>query len=62
MKKKILFTINEYDKDGDLSENGIFLHIDDMRLKVGKDLHDFDGMIQQLQSIREEMIEHHGVI
>lgn len=35
MQQRILFTKNEYDDDGNISQEGVFLHIGPVRIFVG---------------------------
>ena len=36
MASKPTFSVNEYDKDGDISESGIFLHFGIAKIKVAE--------------------------
>lgn len=56
---KILFSVNEYDKDGDLVTEGVFLHIGDVRIKTGDSLADFDAFAEQLRAMRQEVAENY---
>ncbi|MCM5682931.1 hypothetical protein M8A51_25695 [Schlegelella sp. S2-27] len=59
MSIDVLFSVNEYDRDGDLVTRGIFLHFGRTTLRVADSLSDFDGFIEQLRSIRAEIDENH---
>lgn len=53
----VLFSINEYDRDGDLVATGIFLHFDNTRVKVADDLKSYGAFIQQLVDMKEEITD-----
>lgn len=59
------FSVNSYDKDGDLFEKGIFLHLrydkhySLVSLKVGERLNDIDALVANLLSIKEEIRENY---
>jgi hypothetical protein len=38
---EILFSVNEYDKNGDLTEMGVYLHFGDTKVKVADSKVDF---------------------
>jgi len=59
VKEILLFSINDYDKDGDISDEGIFLHFDDTRIKVAKDIKEFDQVIESLKTMRNEIAENY---
>jgi hypothetical protein len=54
---KILFSVNEYDKDGDLINFGIFLHFGETKIKVASDMGGFKNVIAKLQSMCGEIEE-----
>ena len=53
----IFFTINRYDRDGDLIDNGIFLHFDETIIKVAETIEEYDKVINHVISIKKEIIE-----
>ena len=53
----IFFTINRYDRDGDLIDNGIFLHFDETIIKVAETIEEYDKIINHVISIKKEIIE-----
>jgi hypothetical protein len=55
MADRILFTVNEYDRDGDITDKGIFLHNGGGRIKVAKDIKRFDEFIESLKDMSEEI-------
>ena len=50
----IVFSVNEYDRDGDLVDEGIFIHLGVHRFKVGG-VDELDDMVKHLQGIVEEI-------
>jgi len=52
---KLAFSLNLYDYEGDIFEEGIYLHIDDNVMLKLKDISDIDSIINQLQNIKNEM-------
>ena len=57
--RNILFSVNTYDQDGDCTDTGIYLHFDDIRIKVAKDLGEFKQVIETLQQIENEIVKNH---
>ena len=57
----VFFSINEFDRDGDLSEEGVYLHFGDSRVKVAKDLQDYRDFIAELQRMEKEIAEVYGI-
>lgn len=55
----ILFSVNEYDKDGDITEEGIYLHFGEFKVRVAKDMDDFHAFIGQIQGMSEEIAENY---
>ena len=51
----ILFSKNSYDSDGDVIENGIFLHIDETTIIKLRDLSELKEVIEQLTNIYNEI-------
>lgn len=58
---KPCFSINEYDKDGDISEEGIFLHFGDTRIKVGNSLKELELLENNIYGIRKELEENYNL-
>ncbi len=56
---KITFSINRYDKDGDICDSGIFLHIDNTTILKIENMQELDRMIENLQQISTEIKENH---
>jgi hypothetical protein len=55
MRPNITFSINEYDKDGDITDNGVFLHFGDTRVKVCDSILEFDDVVLHLRCIQGEI-------
>ena len=53
----VFFSVNEFDKDGDLIDEGIFLHFGDSRVKVAKDLQEYREFISELKNMEQEISE-----
>lgn len=54
---QILFSVNDYDRDGSVLEKGIYLHFGGARVKVAESLDDFrdfslsvENMIREIES------------
>jgi len=58
------YSINEYVCDGQCAEKGIFLHVENAKIKVAESLDDFERYIQYLNrllpEIRENWHRHNG--
>ncbi len=52
----ITFSIDSYDKDGDIMEPGIFLHFEDRFSLRLKDFSALERMINNLIDIRDEIL------
>lgn len=57
MDKHVLFSVHRYDSDGDVYEEGIFLHFGEVGVKVANDINDFDNFIGDLQKMKDEIKE-----
>lgn len=53
--KKIYFSINTYDNEGDVTDECLLLHIDDTVILRLNDLAELQEMIKQLQNIENEI-------
>lgn len=42
IKMNVNFSINHYDFDGDIIEKGIFLHFDNVRIKVANTMEEYE--------------------
>ena len=54
---KVTFSINLYDYEGDIYQEGIYLHYDNGFIIRLKSLEELDEMIENLQSISKEIKE-----
>ena len=54
---KTAFSVNTYDRDGDLITEGIFLHFGDTAIKVADNLAEFDVFVNSLKCMRKEIVE-----
>lgn len=61
MKNPVQFSVNEFDIDGDLSEEGVYLHFGEAKVRVAKDLQDYKDFIAELQRMEKEVAEYYGV-
>ena len=58
--KQITFSVNEYDCDGDCLDGGVFLHIDDCKIKVTDSVKEFSAIVEQINQIAKELEERYG--
>lgn len=54
---KITFSVNNYDKDGDVCDEGIFLHFGNTRIKVAQNAEEFKVVASTIQNIANEITE-----
>jgi hypothetical protein len=54
----VTFSVNEYDYEGDISQEGIFLHFEGTRVWVAKDPKGYDAFVAQLVNMKDEMTDH----
>ncbi len=55
----IKFSVNTYDSDGDITDNGILLHINDtFSLRVSC-IEELDDMIVDLLNIKQEIVDNY---
>lgn len=55
---KPIFSVNQYDSDGDIVEEGIWLHFGDTIVKVAIDVDDYQGFIDHLKCMKREIKEY----
>lgn len=60
--KDVLFSVNEYDLDGDCTDHGIFLHFGNTRIKAAETLQDFKEMVDHLEMMISEIEENYPKI
>lgn len=58
---RITFSVHDYDQAGDIFEEGIFLHFDDVRIKFAGSLEEFIEKAQRLSNMAEEISENYNV-
>lgn len=53
----ITFSVNQYDKDGEVIDEGIFLYFGDTSIKVASNFEEFKTILWQMQKIVNEIEE-----
>ena len=56
---EVTFSVNSYDKDGDILEGGIFLHFGGTRVKVCEGINNLDEFVRDITAIAEEIKENY---
>lgn len=51
----ILFSVHDYDKDGDVISGGIFLHFGETRIKVADNLDEFKKVTERISGMVDEI-------
>lgn len=57
--KQVTFSVHEYDKDGDIADAGIFLHFGGTKIRVAKNMKEFEAFIERLKTMPEEIRENY---
>jgi hypothetical protein len=57
---KPMFSINDYDRDGDLMTKGVFLHFGETRVKAADSLAEFREIIEHFESMVREIEENYS--
>ena len=57
--KKIAFSVNEYDSDGDETDVGVFLHFEGARVKAADSIADFRTIVDHMESMLREIDENY---
>lgn len=52
---EIKFSVNDYDKDGDCTEKGVFLHFGGTRVKAADTIKDFADIVRHFEAMRDEI-------
>lgn len=52
---KPTFSIDSHDQDGDVYEEGVYLHFENTRVRVAKDLKTYEDFITHLVRMRREI-------
>lgn len=60
-RKDILFSVNEYDRDGDRTDAGIYLHFGDTRIKVANSLDEFKSVVDHISGMIDEIRDNYAV-
>lgn len=58
---RVMASLHEYDYEGDVRTEGMFLHFGDVKIHVAKDLAEFQAFRRKLEQIEKEFVEHHGL-
>jgi hypothetical protein len=56
---EVYFSVNEYDQDGDVNDEGIFLHFGITRLHVANNIEDFKRFVDRISSMVAEIEENY---
>lgn len=56
---QVLFSVHDYDKDGDVHDAGVFLHFGETRVKVADNLEDFKKFVARISGMVEEIEENY---
>ena len=54
------FSINRHDRDGDVFDEGVFLHFGDTSVKVADSIADFKSFKIHISSMEQEIIENYS--
>lgn len=57
---EIRFSVNRYDRDGDISETGIYLHFGDTAVKVAETVRELEEVVDVLSLIVAEIKENYS--
>jgi len=57
--KDITFSVNDYDSDGDLTDEGIFLHFGKTRVHAAESTEDFRTIVQHMEAMVREIEENY---
>jgi endo-1,4-beta-mannosidase len=55
----IAFSVNRYDRDGDLVEKGVFLHFGETTVKAAKSAEEFRSIVRHMEAMVNEIDENH---
>ena len=56
-KKNVCFSVNSFDYEGDIHEEGIYLHFGDTRVLVAGDVKEYKSFCNKLVGMTEEINE-----
>ena len=55
MNNKPLFSVHEYDSDGDIITDGVFFHFGDTRIHVAENMEQLQELIDHLLALKSEI-------
>lgn len=55
--KAVTFSVNSYDRDGDILDDGVFLHFGNTAIKVADNFQDFLVFTEKIEKIKKEISE-----
>lgn len=55
--REITFSVHAYDKDGDRTKSGVFLHFGETRVKAAESITDFAEIVKHFKEMLEEIAE-----
>ena len=58
---RVMASLHEYDYEGQVWKEGMFLVFGNVKVHVAKDLADFQAFQRELKQIEKEFVEHHGL-
>lgn len=58
--KKIMFSINEYDSDGDICEKGVYLHFGVARIRIAGDVEELNEFEKEIKKIITEIRDNYS--
>ncbi len=53
--KDIMFSVNEYDRDGDCTDKGVFLHFGETKVKAADGIKEFAEIVRHFEAMVEEI-------
>lgn len=56
----IMFSVHDYDQDGDIHTSGIFLHFGETRVKVADNLEEFKAVTKRITGMANEISENYA--
>ena len=60
MSQKVMFSIHDYDHEGDQMERGFYLHFGNTRVKVADTFEDFKQVVNRINGMVEEITENYN--
>lgn len=56
----IYFSVHDYDFEGDIFDNGVFLHFGETRIKVAENPDEFKAVAKRINGMAEEITENYA--